>query len=434
MSVLKFKKSNLIDISQYIAIVMVILSSGSMYFTILNVRMTLYLLLAVSGVTALVCGIKRRTFYRNIFTFAVVLGFVALNLIFNLDYAVFDNDIFILLIRLVSLVLIQSSITEENFMKKYVKVMYFLAVLSLLCFGYSMLVDYHLPFLIEENRNGIRYYYTFYHTVGYRMIYNRNAGIFWEAPAYAIFIDIALLFLICRQDLFTNKKAAIKYFAVFVVTIITTLSVYAFVNLGIILVLMFVKSRRTLKSTGSTEEMNRQNRQQKKFRQWYVLGVILACIALIYVESKYQIITHKLINRKGSYSTRFNDTYYSLLLAFKRPFTGYGIFNNYTVNALKQFGIGNNSNGLAILLMAVGFPGLLIAGYAVARNLKKMLKLTYLELALAGAAFFLFHFSEHLWLFTLFISFLFSWSTSQGRQNNGGRLNGYIKKTSGYSN
>ena len=401
------------EIMEYVAILMIVLSSGSMFFTIMNVQNTLYALLLIAVVTAVVCKMYTKSFKRNALIFAGIIGCLVLNMVFNLEFVVFDNNIFILLIRLTSLLLIQSSIEEQSFVRKYVEILYILSIISLISFLYMTVVDYHLPFLVERNKNGINYFYTFYHTIGYRTVYQRNAGIFWEAPAFAIFITIALIFMITRPELFSESKKNLRYYAVFIITIATTLSVYGFIYIGIIGALMLVSSR----GTSMTTEIEGSEKRSTKRRRYYIIGFIVMLLVLFFVENKYQLISHKLINRQGSYGTRFNDTYYSLVLARRRLLVGYGVFNNYTVGTLRQFGIVNNSNGLAILLMAIGLPMLLLAIWRVTSSLKSLLNLNGLRFLVVVALFFLFHFSEHLWLYTLFMSFLFVWQPTNDIQS-----------------
>lgn len=406
---LKLKTSNIKGLIEYLAIMMIILSSGSMFFIIMNGEATLYALLAVAVITAVVCGINIVAIKKNMLICMSIGVCVLLNFVSNWENIVIDNDIIILLIRLASLLLIQSSIKEDVFIKKYVKIMYILSIISLICFAYTMLVDYHLPFLIEENKKGINYFYSFYHTVGYISVYERNSGIFWEAPAYAIFLSIALVFCMCRSDVFAKSGSIMKYYIVFLITLVSTLSVYAFFYIAIAACLLLISGKNNKSSTLDGNGLGKT----KKNRWYYPVGALLLLIIFVVVESEFQLITHKLINRKGSFTTRFNDTYYSLMLAKERLLTGYGIFNNYTVGKLKEFGVVNNSNGLAILLMAIGLPMLLGAALRVCLSLKKMLKASGLRLLIIMVWVGLFHFSEHLWLYTLFISFMFTWRPSE---------------------
>ncbi len=420
---LRIKSSMGNDIIEYLAIMMILLSSGSMFFTIMNLLPTLILLLVFALMSVFVCKCNKQALKKNFVTFAVILVCYGLNLVFNTQYTGVDNNTYILLIRLISLVLIQSSIKEQNYLQKYVRIIYYMCIVSLLCFAFTMLISPKLPLLIEESHDGLKYMYSFYHTVGYRTVYQRNAGVFWEAPAFAIFIAIAMIYLVCRPDVFHNEKHQWRFYLVFIITIVTTLSVYAYVYLAGIAVLMLISSGKFKRKKGLPSDL-KHNRKRKFY---YIIGAFLLLCVFIYVEARFQLISHKLINRQGSFTTRFNDTYHSLVLASKRLLTGYGVSNYYTVRLLQAVGVVNNSNGLAILLLAVGLPMLLLAAFRMARVLKRFLKLQKLQYFIVLCLFGLFHFSEHLWLYTLFISFLFTWRTEKGllnrvRRNTNGKL------------
>lgn len=403
--IIKWKKNAIKEIIEYFSLLMVILSSGSMFFTIMNVRITLIVLLMAAVLLFLMSPPSKKSLAQNLMVLVAIGVCYALNLVLNSGYTGINDNTVILFIRLGSLMLIQSSIQETVFLKKYVRIMYVLACVSLICFAYTMLVGPDLPFLVRTSKEGIPYMYTFYHTVGYRIVYPRNAGVFWEAPAFAIFLAIALLFLVCRQDVFREEKKQWRYYLVLIIAIITTMSVYAYIYLAFIGILMLVTSKKFRARTMLKEERERI----RKRRRYYIVGFFLLLIIFFVIEARFQLITHKLVNRGGSYTTRFNDTYYSLLLASERLFTGYGISNSYTVKLLAGYNVVNNSNGLAILLLAVGLPMLVVAAVRLAVVVKQLLNLRGMQYLLVLGMFFLFHFSEHLWLYTLFISFLFNW-------------------------
>lgn len=394
----------------YIAIFMIVISSGSMYFTIMNVQITLYFLLFIALLVAVVQKPRKTQFYHNLMVYVVILLAVVMNLAVNSQYAVIDNNLIILLIRLTSLVVIQSCITYDDFVKCYVRIMVTLSVISILCFAYTMLIGPSLPFLIEKVKNGSNYYYTFYHTVGYRIIYARNSGIFWEAPAYSIFLNIALMMLICNMNYFDNKKV-VSYFFILSTTVFTTLSVYGFISYGLIIVLLLLRLRRAhlIKEEIYGETQISSRKQTKRTRRLFIILGIVAIVVLFFVERKYEIISHKLVNRGGSYTTRQNDTLYSLYVASQRLWFGYGIFNNYSVNALSALGVINNSNGYMILLIAIGLPLLVICSVYCLRNVYKEFELSWIECIIVSIVFLLFYSSEHLWLYTLFLSFFFRW-------------------------
>ena len=389
-------KLRLKSLTEYFAVLMIIISSGSVFFVIKNCEATLFTLLA-SAILVAICGkISVKTLKKNFAIFVIILAAVFFNLAVNWQYSVYDKDLIILLIRMTSLLIIQSTIEQDKFIKKYVEILVVLAALSLLLFSYTMLINQELPGIIHDG-----YDFTFYHTTGHGYFYTRNSGIFWEAPAHSVFLNIALCMLSCRKELFSDEY--FKYAIILAVTIISTLSVFAFVCLAINILIMWKTSKKHIKQNKLV------SKNSSRLRFWIIILCVVLFMALVVVELKYQIISHKLINKKGSYNTRFNDTLFTIQLALKRPLTGFGIFNNYTTEVLKSMNVVNNSNGLAVFIMDMGIiRSVLGIGWIVWQQ-RKLYKVKWDVYILVLALLFLYHFSEHLWLFTLFISMLFSW-------------------------
>ena len=390
------------EIIEYIAIALIVLSSGSVFFAIKNLQMTMYMLLAIALIVSIFGRVDKRTFLSNMIVAACVFAAILLNMIVNTEYSEIDNRMVLLSIRIFALVLIQSTISENAFIIKFVRFMVFLAIIGMVCFAFSMVISPELPGIRKEEN----IMYTFYHTIGAFYVYQRNAGVFWEAPANAIFLNLALSFVIIRSDLF-NPKGQRKYIAILVLAIITTLSVYGFVCLAINIVVLIIRSRKQRDEGAS----------KKKSRKRIIVIAIILVVVLVIVELRYRVLTYKLFERGGSYTTRLQDTYYTLYLSSKRIIRGYGVFNNVTTGMLKSFGVINNSNGLAVLLMDIGLPLFGLTVFALVKNLKGLFKTTGLCLVLVVASFFFYHFSEHIWLYTLFISFLFRWKNTNKNES-----------------
>lgn len=394
------RKLSIVEVLEYLCTLMIILSSGSGYFGINRCAPTLYVMLFVSLLLLVFCKIKRKIFLQNGIRCIVIMSLIALNLLINYEYSRWDKDFIIFAIRLVSLLIIQSTITGDEFIRKYVQIMAILSIVSLICFSYTMLIGPNLPGLTNENNMLC----TFYHTVGVNYVYERNAGIFWEAPAHSVFLNLALACTIIRGELFPQKKRIICMI-IFSITIISTLSVFAFFFLGINIVLLLFSGRK--------RELNNRNKvkSKKSNRRWVIVSAIFLVMILVYAESRYGLIQHKLFNRAGSFGTRYGDTLYTLVVASRRLFTGYGIFNNATSGILSTFNVVNNSNGLAALLMNAGLPLFIVSCVQCVNGIKKFFKTenNTICLLILVTLFFLFHFSEHLWTYTLFISFLLRW-------------------------
>lgn len=129
------------------------------------------------------------------------------------------------------------SILGKKFRVAYLKVMYFICVISLLGFSLNMLLGnipgysfdrYHTLFLYNyldvENSIGFSY---------------RNAGMFWEAGAFQGYINIAFLLYVDSFKEFLKQYK--KYFIVLVAALITTFSTTGFIAFGIIVTIVMLK-------------------------------------------------------------------------------------------------------------------------------------------------------------------------------------------------
>ncbi len=124
------------------------------------------------------------------------------------------NDFILVILRMLFCIIIQSNLSEKRFQKKiFVDIMYFEAVLSLVCFLYAdILAIGSLPMqhFTQGTVNG--YYLTPYYTIGWKNIpiFHRNAGWFLEPGAHQIFLNFALLFLLANEsELGFSKKDSI---------------------------------------------------------------------------------------------------------------------------------------------------------------------------------------------------------------------------------
>jgi len=373
----------------------IILSTGSLFFCIFNMELSMFTLLGIS-LLYLFCSPKGYVGKQQVYTLVVILGIVVINCLLNIEYLSLNKDIIILLMRLFSLTLICSNLAKENFMKNFCEILFFLCCLSLVCFFVSEL-GYALPGERELWFKEKYYIYTFYHTVGRWFPFHRNAGVFWESPAFAIFINTAILFLMLGNNVgITGKKKAF-YLLIYATTIFTTLSTLAYLEF------ILCVCATVFKFWGGKN----QNSNNKNMKYITIILLILLLVVLAVVESELHIIEHKLINRQGSFVERSNDSIETLKLALQRPFAGFGLFNDYTRDALYQVDVKNNSNGFLTMILYLGFPiSILYYGYAAYR-LKCLFKCNYMSYLCILGAFLIFLNSEQISTMTLFLFYLF---------------------------
>lgn len=380
----------------WLAVLWVVLSTGSLYFCIFNMQMTMFILLGIAACYALLNGKLKKKQFNTCMSF---LAFIAINMVLNIQYLSLGNDVIIMLIRLLSLTVICANITTDRFMSIYIRIMVALAVISLVCYTLTML-GIHLPGQTSVWFKDKYYIYTMYHTVGRWTVFNRNAGIFWEAPAYAIFLNIGLLFLMLG-DVDINPKQRVWVFIVLSVTMFTTMSTTAYMQyIFVILSIIFNNKKHTAKN----EKLDR------KYRWLIVLGVLLMAGVLVYIENEYQIIQYKLFQQQGSYSERSNDMMGALKLLTQRPITGFGLFNDYTRDALNGLKVTDNSNSFSTMFLYLGIPmAIIYFGYLFYRIKKMFSKNWICSLCIIGAFIVMIN-SEQIAMMTLFLIFLFPFS------------------------
>ena len=118
----------------------------------------------------------------------------------------------------------------KRFAQAYVKVMKFLSAISLLGYGFHLIVPSVFNRFIVQNRAGVLFsnYILYVQRLSSGQIAFRNSGFAWEPGAFATFICFAMLL----DVMIVSKKIRIKTVFLYVVTVFTTFS-----TMGIITVL-----------------------------------------------------------------------------------------------------------------------------------------------------------------------------------------------------
>ena len=139
-----------------------------------------------------------------------------------------------------------SFIPIEKYKKKYVSVIVFFALISLIGFVVGMLMPSIVrifPLIDTIEDSSVVYYnayiYIFMARKGYDSVVLtvRNAGICWEPGCYQMFLNIALFLLL---DANRDKKQQLFYvkFLILIVTIITTVSTIGYILMMTLLIVM----------------------------------------------------------------------------------------------------------------------------------------------------------------------------------------------------
>ena len=330
---------------QYWAILWLILFSGSLYFQVLRIRLTMIII----GLTIAIFLIAGWNFNKRNLKFIIIYSIgIILNILFTFDRGININDVILLLLRFLFLAFIQTNMEEIEYKKIYINIMTVECIVSLICFLYAdILAIGTLPFYHVEAGTVNTYLLTPYYTVGWRNvgIFHRNAGLFLEPGSHQIFINFALLFLLISQkELQYSKCKYISKLLILIITLLTTQSTTGYMCFAVIMVAVVLMNKST-------------NLIEGKFAKWIKIGAVISLIVLVLVESNTQVIEDKfagMYNGHSSAKTRLNDTLAGYRLALSNPLFGYGIFGESTISILADEGVTNISNGMAAFLMGAG--------------------------------------------------------------------------------
>jgi hypothetical protein len=137
----------------------------------------------------------------------------------------------------------------------------------------------------------------------------RNSGPFWEPGAFAVFLNVAILF-----NVMSNKKLFDKKNILFIIAIATTLSTAGYLVLFFIITALYLMVNPSLKKVLVLAPM-----------------VIFFTIFIINMSFLLPKIKDNVIIAENDNSSRFGSAYSDYQLIYKNPFIGYGkdIQNKY---------------------------------------------------------------------------------------------------------
>ncbi len=399
----KFNIKTFLNILEYLLIVGLILSSGSEFFSIFHATTTLIVWFVVGIIYFVIAGkkLKKKAFY----TASIIVSILFFNLVMHIQYTIDYTFFLAMLLKLFMLLIISNSMTVDKFKKIFTEIMFFEAVISIICFVLITIVKVDvLPYqeeiqVIKQSGNGYDIIYlTPYYTVGALSSggnYIRNSGIFVESPMHQIFLNLALLF---TMEGFSGigKKKRNMFIIIFVLSIISTRS------MGGYLVFMCVIAWYLFCS----------NRAVSNIRNKLIAFFLAVCFLLynLMISGTFD----RLIYGTGTMITRTNDTLGAFRMSLLHPIIGDGAFNEHHVSA-ELYGVTTGSNGLMSLLYYYGYPIIALYLIRILYVVKKHFKKNMLWMVLFGILL-LTLFVEPIGQYPIYLIFLFGWE-------NGGVIN-----------
>lgn len=229
----------------------------------------------------------------------------------------------------------------DEFKKKYIEILSFISVYSIICFIFSKGIGNCHFFPIVENVGHVQYKDLIFSHVPIVADYQgvikiwRNYGPFWEPGVYQIYLILGFIFVAFDTN---SKRLDITKMVLFGVTIFTTFSTAGFISLAVVLIAFLFK---------------------KNYIKEKALIVIIICLGLFILFSNdlfINMIFGKLIKKDASSSSRFDSLLGGLYITVCNPLgTGPYLF----LAMMKDWGYDGNTNGFiqhfAILGWLFGF-------------------------------------------------------------------------------
>lgn len=236
----QIRKKNLLE---YWGILWLVLFSGSLYFQVLRIRLTM-IIVAITIFAMMLGGWKIKKNNGNLFIIYTII--LLLNTLFTFSNGVDINDFILLLLRFLFCIIVQSNMSDLRFKKVFIDIMYCEAILSLVCFLYIDVFAIGLLPMQHFTQGPVNgYYLTPYYTIGWKNIplFHRNAGWFLEPGAHQIFLNFALLFLLANGSELELSKRQYRFRAIIlIVAVLTTMSTTGYMCLFVIMAsIMFIR-------------------------------------------------------------------------------------------------------------------------------------------------------------------------------------------------
>mgnify|MGYP000186413414 CR=1 FL=1 len=388
---LLLNKKNLYSLIIFINTGWLIICSGSQYFRNFNSLPTHVFLIFISIMTFL---IYKKISKKNIAVCICILCILLFHALVTYRDKI-DNNMFIFVITIFVLFIFCSNINIADYKKMYIYFMIAEVLLSLVCFlvcwfGKMNTLPGYDEVIVRYSGGYNIIYLTPYYTIGWLStggFFYRNAGIFWEPGAHAIYIDLALLFLLDATDLkksTTHRKLEI---VILILGILTTLSTTGYIVLTLSFLYYATKSKK------------------RKDVKRNILVIIVTFMFLI-ITALYGDVFDKIIYRQGSFGTRYTDTVEGAKLVLSNWLFGKGMFNNIS-DALKKVGINNISNGFIELMIRLGIPLTMTYALMFHKGIKRMFGAKELGIFILDIIFLIYLNSESISTFPVIMIFFF---------------------------
>lgn len=375
-------------------IIIIILMSNTMYFGLINRKITLMIFL-FSIILILLIN-KMSVQVNNMIILCIMSTVILVQVLLNSDILdkmyiknIMENLMFLWLVG-ISI----GYVEKEYFIKIFINVICFFSIISLVFVFIANVIPENADLFYRATEYGSgTYFISPFYMWGIGDIWKRNSGPFWEPGAFQGFINIAILWIITME---TNINKVSMKLTLLVLTLLTTQSTTGYILF--VLNMIFFGGRILSKY------------RNNKIMKIAMLGIFILGVTTIFNSNN---IEEKFTSKENPSSViRANDTIDSIKLIGKRPLRGIGggEFKNIHENMM---GIKNNSNGLLLSVYMYGLVVSLFYSYFFIIGIKeKFAQVNNIKKNIIIINFLILYFTEGLVWLPFYIVFLFKFKST----------------------
>lgn len=321
---------------QYLEILIIILISVAPYLSLM-IKIALQLLIVILNIGRI------RYISKHVYIMLILMACSALFDITNITHEnIYSGNNWLYPLSMLTGALIATKYDLKGYLEKFEKVVYLLAILSLI----GMSFYYIAPTLIERfptyNFYGLRhrtiYFFNYIYAQGFLMV--RNSGIAWEPGVFQILLNLGLAISLRRKD---TKINYIRTF-IYVISIVLTRSTIGLIILMVNLLVVIKRQR------------------------WFAILLIMALLVLS--NEIYSMVTYQISNKwvgSVAFTNRINPTINAFLEGIRHPF-GLGSTGYNAVYQIKKLG---SFDSYTQILIRYGYALLTFFVYILYRIIKK---------------------------------------------------------------
>lgn len=333
---------SIINKSDYVAMLVILIASGTQFFYRFHGTITLLIFLIYSiyyYYHKKTSGCKK----ARTFIYIYVLYILANWFIINPNHVESLNRVIPYIVFAIGSYMMLCKMDSYTIVNSLYQIVTYISIVSIIVF---MLNEISILSPISINYKGDNYLMSYLHTIGWSVPFHRLAGLWWEPGAYQIVLNMTLFLKISQLDRFSElfAKKNITGLMVILIASMMTLSTTGYMTIAAISVYIFFKFNR--------------------FPLLKQLLVFIVCsplyLGVFYLLYFSQPVQDKLIQSqstsKSSYTVRYADNMAMIQMISERPIYGYGLgTQEYKLRSI-QLDNQTSSNGDLFFMTIFGIP------------------------------------------------------------------------------